>query len=317
MSECQYQSFNTLAKISDPHQLLLTFRSLIGPEITAKTTLQIYEQIEDRWYLLSDDDSSKLPAPAHLHSILDELNLDQPLQGSQYYSSALDDWFFSYKPLGGKTYTLHIDGSETANLDSTLIQVLFQFYCHQYELLQGSLRDALTGLFNRKAFETKLNNLFGHQSLLKLRRIRSLPGAFVMLDIDHFKNVNDNFGHLFGDEVLLLISRMMQQSFRDNDLLFRYGGEEFAMVLMDLQNEDILEVLERFRQSIESFDFPVVGKVTISIGYTLTEDNKNLDELIQEADSALYYSKENGRNRITAWADMPENDGHQHKRASA
>lgn len=308
MAECQYHSFNTLAKISDPQQLLQTFRSLIGPNIAETTNLQIYQQLEQGWYLIGEEDSTRMPVAEQLLPVLNRLNLEQPLQGSQYYSADLDAWFFSYRPLCGTTYALHIDAGTTENLDATLVQVLFQFYCHQFELLQGSLRDALTGLFNRKAFASKLNNLFGKTSSLKLRRIRSQPGAFVMMDIDHFKRINDNFGHLFGDEVLLLLARLMQQSFRDNDLLFRYGGEEFAVVLMDLENANILEVLERFRQTVENFDFPVVGKVTVSIGYTETKGDKDLEALIKQADEALYASKNQGRNRVTAWTDLGQQD---------
>ena len=112
-----------------------------------------------------------------------------------------------------------------------------------------------------------------------------------MLDIDHFKTINDSQGHLQGDEVLLLLSQQMTDSFRENDLLFRYGGEEFAMVLMDITPEQARQSLDRFREKIAGYDFPDTEQVTVSIGFTIFDKSLTLEELINQADAALYYCK--------------------------
>ena len=125
-----------------------------------------------------------------------------------------------------------------------------------------------------------------------------------MLDVDHFKLINDSQGHLFGDEVLLLLAQQMTDSFRENDLLFRYGGEEFAMVLMDIEAEQAQQTLDRFRERIAAYDFPGVNQVTVSIGYTLFDKRLSMEELISQADTALYYAKTTGRNAVHGYQDL-------------
>jgi diguanylate cyclase (GGDEF)-like protein len=127
-----------------------------------------------------------------------------------------------------------------------------------------------------------------------------------MLDIDHFKSINDNLGHLLGDEVLLLLAQQMTESFRDNDLLFRYGGEEFAMVLMDITPEQAQQTLQRFREKIASYKFPNVEQVTVSIGFTHFDKSLSMDELIGQADNALYYCKTSTRNTVHCYQDLVE-----------
>ena len=140
------------------------------------------------------------------------------------------------------------------------------------------------------------------------RAIDFSPTIFVMLDIDHFKKINDNKGHLFGDEVLLLLAQLMTDSFRENDLLFRYGGEEFAMALMDITPEQAQVSLERFRQKIAAHDFPSLDQVTISIGYTRFDKNLTIDELISQADNALYYGKSTTRDTVHSYQDLVEKE---------
>jgi diguanylate cyclase (GGDEF)-like protein len=136
------------------------------------------------------------------------------------------------------------------------------------------------------------------------RAINFTPTVFVMLDIDYFKAINDSKGHLFGDEVLLLLAQQMVDSFRENDLLFRYGGEEFAMVLMDVEPEQAQQTLDRFREKVASYAFPSVGRVTISVGYTLFDKRLTVDELIGQADTALYYCKNTTRNAVHSYQEL-------------
>jgi diguanylate cyclase (GGDEF)-like protein len=109
--------------------------------------------------------------------------------------------------------------------------------------------------------------------------------------------VNDQYGHLIGDEVLLLFSQLMKQTFRNSDHLFRFGGEEFVGIFECTYPQDISKALNRFREAISNFDFPQVGKVTVSAGYTEIAAYDISSHLIDRADLALYYAKNNGRNR--------------------
>jgi len=145
----------------------------------------------------------------------------------------------------------------------------------------------------------------GSMSINYKRRAKQYsPTVYVMLDIDHFKSINDSMGHLFGDEVLLLLAQQMTESFRDNDLLFRYGGEEFAMVLMDITPEQAQQTLDRFRKKIANHKFPNISQVTVSIGYTHFDTSLTMDELISQADNSLYYCKTTTRNTVYCYQDL-------------
>ncbi|MBF0125547.1 MAG: GGDEF domain-containing protein, partial [Magnetococcales bacterium] len=125
--------------------------------------------------------------------------------------------------------------------------------------------------------------------------------CLAVLDIDHFKRVNDRFGHLMGDEVLLLVSRLMDQCLRHTDLLFRFGGEEFIAVLIDVTPNQTALALERLRACIAAYRFPQVEQVTVSIGCVALSSDDMPTTLIDKADQALYYAKEHGRNQVCSY----------------
>ncbi len=186
------------------------------------------------------------------------------------------------------------------------IGMLLQIYQNFTELINDNECDTLTGLLNRKTFEYKINKTLT-QMQSSAKRKADNPTQFYFLaifDIDHFKRVNDEFGHLIGDEVLLLFSQLMRQSFRETDPLFRFGGEEFVGVFECSNPDDIKKILERFRQKVESFSFPQVGKVTVSSGFTEILDFDTSSQLIDRADSALYFAKNNGRNQIAFYEQL-------------
>lgn len=120
-----------------------------------------------------------------------------------------------------------------------------------------------------------------------------------MIDIDHFKEINDLHGHLMGDEVLVRLSQSMQSTLRESDLLFRYGGEEFAVIFPAENKADALNIIQRLRSGIEKINLSQVGNVTVSVG--LTEMKREIFHLksIEMADKALYTSKSNGRNTVS------------------
>ncbi len=124
-----------------------------------------------------------------------------------------------------------------------------------------------------------------------------------MVDIDHFKLVNDRFGHLYGDEVLILVANILRNSFRSHDRIFRFGGEEFVVLLRSTTLETAHRVFNRFRTAVESYPFPQVGQITVSLGFVSTDTGAPV-EILGKADQALYYAKENGRNRVCYYDDL-------------
>jgi diguanylate cyclase (GGDEF)-like protein len=157
--------------------------------------------------------------------------------------------------------------------------------------------DELTQLFNRRQFFFLADRELHRRG----RSFRSL--AVLMADIDHFKKINDTWGHPAGDAVLAEVARRLQAGLREMDIVGRYGGEEFALMLLDSERKDALEVAERLRRSIESAPVTFGGNVlpvTLSLGVAMrsTEEDIQLDALVARADRALYRAKETGRNRV-------------------
>jgi len=205
---------------------------------------------------------------------------------------------------------LSIDSKQELSEFETLIDGFTKIYGNYLYILKESECDKLTGLFNRRTFDNKLRRLLKMQrkkqeeytvseNIDEKRKLEDSSCAWlVMLDIDHFKAVNDTFGHLYGDEVILLISQRMKECFRNSDLLFRFGGEEFVVVLEPVPAEQAYTILNNFRKKISDHSFPQVGTVTISIGYAMIKERDYPPTILNLADKALYYAKEHGRNCV-------------------
>jgi diguanylate cyclase (GGDEF)-like protein len=165
-------------------------------------------------------------------------------------------------------------------------------------LEQQSFLDGLTGLWNRKYLDKQL------ESWVDVARRYGRPQSLVLADVDHFKNVNDTYGHLFGDVVLQVIANGLRTYARRSDIVARFGGEEFAIVLTDTGSRAAMYVAERLRLSAESRDFAVRDHriaVTVSLGVVCTEDlgaPLTPESLLRAADQALYASKDAGRNCV-------------------
>jgi diguanylate cyclase (GGDEF)-like protein len=167
-------------------------------------------------------------------------------------------------------------------------------------LSESNNRDGLTGIFNRRYLEQRLSTEFD--------RVKRYGGefSFVLFDLDHFKHVNDTYGHLGGDEVLCEVTKQASSLLRTSDILGRYGGEEFGIILPSTGMEGAYVFAERVREIIAKS--PILFKdasipVTISIGIaTFEPDTPNYEHLINCSDIALYASKEGGRNRVTRYA---------------
>jgi diguanylate cyclase len=168
-------------------------------------------------------------------------------------------------------------------------------------LLQHSRIDALTGLWNRGYWQER--------ALVELSRCRrqGTPAVLVLADIDHFKSINDRFGHGVGDEVLRRLAALLQRELRISDILCRYGGEEFAMVLPDTENAGALVIIERLRKTIMRCDLgpDYPGRVTASFGLAQSAPAiADLPAWIEAADIALYQAKQAGRNRSVVYGSQ-------------
>ena len=197
-----------------------------------------------------------------------------------------------------------------------LVLGMLKVYDNYLSLLDESQSDPLTGLLNRQTFDDQILKIIANPlskpSYVQLRKgenSRRVPDeTFVywlsILDIDRFKKINDLFGHLAGDQVLVLLARLITSQFRSDDLVFRYGGEEFIVLLRAPAREDALKALERFRTVVEGTTFTGVGQVTVSIGYTVISCYQAPAFFLGHADRALYYSKEHGRNRTSNYEEL-------------
>ncbi len=210
----------------------------------------------------------------------------------------------------GRSYLQISTDTPLSEPDLTLMTGVLQIYRNFFNLMQLAQTDQLTGLANRKTFEkcvAKIHELVPEDQeahSTERRGLQPLNYWLVMVDIDHFKSVNDRFGHLFGDEVLVSLSQLMKESFREDDMIFRFGGEEFVIIVRCSDQDSCRATLERFRAEVESRTIPQVGAVTISLGVTRMVRETFTATLVDYADQALYHSKRNGRNQVTFFEEL-------------
>jgi len=192
-----------------------------------------------------------------------------------------------------------------------LVCSILRIYRNFQGLLDYSERDTLTGLLNRKTFDESFLRVAAQPSMPanhprgEARRLGPTGGSWLgLIDIDHFKRVNDNHGHLIGDEVLLLLSRLMRTCFRFHDHLYRFGGEEFVVLMRCGGPADAAQAFERLRSNVELYAFPQVGRITVSAGFTELRPGDSPSSAFERADKAVYYAKENGRNQVAHHAAL-------------
>ena len=182
-----------------------------------------------------------------------------------------------------------------------IVQLHHQLVAAHDELREKAMHDPLTHLLTRGAFFEISDHEFA-----RARRSRT-PLSIVMADIDHFKSINDRFGHPGGDEVLREIARRLQTTFRKEDAVGRYGGEEFVALAVGCEAPDAAALAERFRQAVERDPF-VVGaellQVTTSVGVVTGTAADGVQALVRAADEALYCAKTSGRNRVVAAKEL-------------
>jgi diguanylate cyclase (GGDEF)-like protein len=187
---------------------------------------------------------------------------------------------------------------------------LLRIYRNHFGMLDYSDCDDLTGLLNRRTFDETFRRVAARiaadadADAAKRSHATERPPHLAVIDIDFFKRVNDRFGHPYGDEMLVLLARLMSNHFGEAQLLLRFGGEEFVFILTELTKDEAHETLEKFRRSVETFAFPQVGPVTISIGSTAVKAGDTGSGAFGRADQALYHSKRNGRNQTHSYEDL-------------
>lgn len=196
--------------------------------------------------------------------------------------------------------------SERRNVSSIL-----RIYRNFQGLLDYSERDTLTGLLNRKTFDEAFlkqampaATLPGAEPGVERREDAKVTHYLGLIDIDHFKRVNDTYGHLIGDEVLLLLARLMRATFRYHDRLYRFGGEEFVVLLRCADDEGATIAFERLRANVAQYAFPRVGSVTISLGFTAIRASDTPSAAVERADRAVYFAKDHGRDQVRSHAAL-------------
>lgn len=173
----------------------------------------------------------------------------------------------------------------------------------QKELLkQLSRTDGLTGLYNRYYWESRVTDL------IAMAKRNSQPMSLVLLDIDHFKAINDTYGHVAGDQVLKQVAQLLRSNLRETELLGRYGGEEFALLLSNTRQEAAYATAERLRSLVEQARYEIDDRVTglrctISLGVAVFRDGQGYSEWFRAADAALYQAKHTGRNTAVLFDD--------------
>lgn len=192
-----------------------------------------------------------------------------------------------------------------------MVGSILRIYRNFEALLDYSERDTLTGLLNRKTFDESFFKATSEPTCVPpqaddgRRHVTSTHRHWLgLIDIDHFKSVNDNYGHLIGDEVLLLLARLMRSSFRFHDRLYRFGGEEFVVLMRCASEQDAALALERMRSNTANYPFPQVGKITISIGFTEVKPGDTPSGAFERADKAVYFAKGHGRNQVQSHAEL-------------
>ncbi|MCX4190003.1 GGDEF domain-containing protein [Methylophaga sp. OBS3] len=276
--------------------------------------------------LEKSQEAKDLVAPAKAHSKFD----NESPELKSLIRSAIDDReikqycdkqgeFFTIIPAldsqgGILAILLHRFHEKLSDSDQRLVSGLLKVYANYLGLINKTQRDKLTSLFNRETLDQQISQVLNNQRNNFLdksvepqdsRRHAATKDWLGIIDIDYFKQINDNYGHLYGDEVIILVSRLMTSGvLRDNDLVFRFGGEEFVVLLKSAGEADAFMAFERLRLIVANQTFPQLDQITISIGFVEVALQSSTADVIGQADNALYYAKQNGRNQVHSYHSL-------------
>ncbi|QFI37332.1 GGDEF domain-containing protein [Moritella marina ATCC 15381] len=301
---CAHEWFIALTESEDEAKLDLTlFASMQAILATSRIAVfSVKKALKEQSAALICDNLSCLD-----FSSQDIDNLYQKLQDNKIHISESLAERVSYIPIchGESVIGFVVAAHELGDIASTkqlntAINVL-HIYANQQHILFKNRLDPLTELLNRQTFNNKMMEVItGHDHNERRDQIDEHCAWYLaMLDIDNFKKVNDQFGHVIGDEVLILMAGLMKCNFRSEDYIFRYGGEEFSVLFKCADESTAEHILERLRETIAGYNFPQAKSMTMSIGFTELKSCTLIPKLVQQADLALYHSKESGRNSVT------------------
>lgn len=289
LTNCFLHLLQQLSEVGDA----LAFEVYAGKNRSISEAASTCEQLVRRFPIDLTEESDE-----EHNELLTELNNDRDLLPSGYTSNGcFTRLVAAIRDVAGPNRVILLKGHFTlSNLE--WLEGIIRVYRNLVALHDSKERDTLTKLPNRQTFDRRLMQICEYYLSLPRISVDSKSSWFAIMDIDHFKKVNDTFGHLYGDEVLLIFSQLMEKHFRYNDFLFRFGGEEFVVIL-NLANQSNAEmVFQRFREAVATHAFPTVGRVTVSIGVTHINTAVMPSTLIDRADKALYFAKANGRNQV-------------------
>ncbi len=268
--------------------------------------------LQDYW--LNQIEKYHLETPNHVKWIV--LNQDEKVDEKKIIED-LDNFFFFYS--GIKAGKGEVWGGfifygerirELSESEETMLELILEHAfiiienAYLYEKIRlKAVTDELTGLYNRRYFFSCLN-----QEYERAKRYPQNEFSVVMLDIDHFKRINDTYGHVAGDMVLRQLAKIMKESARNIDIPSRFGGEEFIILLPQTPLKGGISFAQRLRKEVESYPFEALGEkitVTISLGVSNYRTNMpyTVDEVIKRTDEALYKAKETGRNKVCVYED--------------
>lgn len=267
-------------------------------EARKKTFFELFPEVDERWFRRKVENVATLGTPSFTiweqRPYLLRFKNYQPITGLEdfmYQNTTL----MPLKSLSGSIEQICLIIYDVTDVATNRRQL----QAANQELQRLSSTDRLTGLFNRGHWEEMLR-----QDYARHRRYER-NAALVMFDIDHFKKINDSYGHQAGDAVIQHTAELVRQCMRDADIAGRYGGEEFVVLLPDTDSEGAVTFAERLRQSIEAHEVVHDGhsiRFTVSLGIAdLSQPIAGYAQLIERADNALYSSKAAGRNQVTLY----------------
>lgn len=201
--------------------------------------------------------------------------------------------YISQKELMAKIYSRWAENLKSRGKELKEINKILEERASKFEVMAQS--DTLTGLANRNSFEDKMMDEFE-----RIERYSSEPFSLIFFDIDHFKSINDTYGHLVGDQVLRSLSNLCKGLLRTTDMLARWGGEEFVAILPMIDANQAQIVAEKLRKHIEEYIFEQVGNITCSFGVTQYQKDDTPTAVLHRTDSAMYEAKKSGRNRVVS-----------------
>ena len=201
---------------------------------------------------------------------------------------------FDDKKGGNRIFSITLNRFKSTNLYVVSLRDITEIEQQKQNFQLEALLDHSTGIYNKRAFEKYLK-----EQIKGLQYFRHSDISIVMFDIDNFKNINDSYGHQWGDELLRELTSLVKKHIRKSDFFARWGGDEFVIIMVGVGLKEAKEIIENLREAINSYDFNIPKAVTCSFGITLIYPNDTLESVINRVDKLLYQSKKSGKNRVT------------------